>query len=122
MDKSNKKCPECGHEVEINRKVVDNKVEEDGLYCPECKREYQEGRTLQWNDLDFPLWIEHEVNYGNYELLRTFYHQTGLYRGNQNGTPDLKDFKYTIFTVWFKVEKDGTVKGPYENRGDTKTI
>lgn len=117
------KCPECGfEELEPKKRVENNEVVEGGLYCPDCETEFKDDETLQWDDIDFPVWIEYEAYDDTFSLLRSFEYQTNLHRGDHDGTPGLRDFKYTVFCVWYKVEKDGTVTGPYANRGDEDTI
>lgn len=117
------KCPECGfEELEANKEVVDNEVREDGLYCPDCDTTFKDDTTLQWDDIDFPVWVEVEHYDDDYGLLRSFEYQTGLYRGDHNGAPGYGDMKYCVFCVWFKVEEDGSVEGPYANKRDEETI
>ena len=113
-----KQCPECGfEELEVNKDVDGNDVVESGWYCPDCSSTFDEGSTLHWDEIDFPVWIEFESYNDHWELLDKFHWQTGLYDGDHNGTPGLRDMKYTVFTVWFTVDEYGSVEGPYDEKG-----
>lgn len=114
-------CPSCGFEPLEPRKTVEgNEVSEDGWYCPGCEGEYDDLPT-HWDDQDFPLWIEWESYNDTYGLLRSLEHQSEAHHETipdefgESGSP----FKYTVFTVWFKVTANGNVGGPYdEKRGE----
>lgn len=116
-------CPACGfEELEPNKEVVNNEVREAGCYCPDCEATFTDDETLHWDDIDFPVWVEYESYDDDYQLLRNFARQADLYRGDYNGSPGYGDFKYTVFYVYYKVERDGSVTGPYANKGDENTL
>lgn len=76
-----------------------------------------------WNDINFPVWVEHEFYDDTYELLRDFEHQTGFNSNmDDNDAPGLREFKYTTMLVWYKVTEGGSVTGPYANKGDQEMI
>jgi len=115
MTDTDTRCPECGWRdgLEVNKTVNDNDVVEDGLYCPDCGTEFGEDTVLQWDDLEFPVWIEWESYNDNWNFMREFYRRTGLYKGDYDGAVT-DEMKYTIFCVWFRVDEDGSVVGPFD--------
>lgn len=109
-----KQCPDCEGDVES----VSN-----GWYCPSCRDGWDEGEVLQiikWETIDFPVWVSIEHYGDNHKFLRGFQRQTDI---NADEIPEYVDgMKYCVFTVWFKVEKDGSINGPYGEKGGEKTI
>lgn len=117
MTETDHECPNCGHHpIERKKEVVNNEVKEKGYYCPDCKTDYSDNTTFEWESLDFPLWIEWESYEDNWGMLRHVERQTGV---PEDRIP-AGEMKYTVFCVWYKVEEDGTVKGPYDSRGGEK--
>lgn len=108
-------CPECGFEELEPRKTVENNevIEGDGQYCPECEAEFGEDTVLDWDDIDFPVWIEWESYNDTWRMYDKFFRKTGLH---EDVTVDLRDMKYTVFHVWFRVDEDGSVEGPYDSK------
>lgn len=116
----NTQCPECGFRngLEPNKtRTDDNDVKTDGLYCPDCQTTFDGETTLQWDNIDFPVWVEVEHYDDKYGFKRKFLRSVGLYDGEFNGDPSGREMKYCVFTVWFKVTEDGKMKGPYGKRG-----
>lgn len=71
-----------------------------------------------WDDIDFPVWIHYEFYDDTHEMLRDFEAKTGF----DGELPRGHEMKYTTLVRWYKVEADGSVKGPYKNKGDEETI
>lgn len=114
-------CPECGwmDGLEVNKAVDGNDVVESGVYCPDCETEFGEDTVLQWDDLEFPLWLHEEVRLDDWRLWRTLWRSENLYDGDYGSIPDNRDMKCQVFFVWFKITEDGDVEGPYdEKRGE----
>lgn len=117
------RCPECGYdEVEVKKEVVENEVREGGTYCPDCQSNFKETEVLQWDEIDFPVWLSYESYDDGFGLLRDFEHKTGLHRGDYDGMPNVRNFKYTVFHVYFKIEEDGSISGPYAEKGDEEEM
>lgn len=117
-------CIECGHEpLEPRKRVQNNEVIEDGLYCPDCEEEYDE-EPIHWDEQNFPIWIRYEAYDDHFGLLRSLEGQCEADRRtipdefSQSGSP----FKYTVLDVYYKIEESGKVTGPYESRGDEETL
>lgn len=107
-------CIECGHEpLQVRKFVEDNEVQESGWYCPDCEETYEETETLEWGQLDFPVWFSFESYNDNYELLRRFCRCEGI---REDIVPDKREFKYCIFEAWFKVTEGGSLQGPYDSK------
>jgi len=113
-----KKCPECGYRdgLETKKKVEKNEVIEGGKYCPDCQTEFDEDTVVQWDDLDFPIWISMESYNDDWQMYRDFLYETNLYEGDFNGMPNARNMKYCVFHVYFKVNEDGSIDGPYNER------
>jgi len=73
----------------------------------------------KWTEIDFPVWIKKEIYRDNWQLARTFCLQNGLDPQDMNKYP-LKDMKYMIFHVWFKVYESGKLEGPYNEKNGEK--
>lgn len=111
-------CPECGYAEVVPRKQVrNNEVVEEGRYCPECQTEYDEDTVLQWDQLDSPIWIHEELRLDNWALYDTFHYSENFHTGDYNGAPSLRDMKCWLVPMWFKVNEDGSVEGPYDEKG-----
>jgi predicted RNA-binding Zn-ribbon protein involved in translation (DUF1610 family) len=117
MTETDYHCPECRYEpLEVKKSVENNEVVKGGYYCPDCGEDFAEDTVLRWDDVDFPYWIDYEPYDDNWQLYRDFLYATGLHE-EAVGMPPLRDMKYTVFTVWFKITEDGEVEGPYDSRG-----
>lgn len=110
-------CPECREAtIEPKKKIVDNEVTVGGRYCASCGTDFDEGVKLSWDEIDFPVWIDWESYNDSWDMLRKFQYKTGLHDSAADG---LTDMKYTVFSVWFRIDEDGSVNGPYdEKRGE----
>lgn len=111
-------CPECGfEELELNKTVENNEVREGGWYCPDCQSTFDEDVVLQWDSLDFPLWVEMESYNDTYGLLDRLCRQHSIHRAV---VPNKRDMKYAVFSAWFKIDEDGAVEGPFDRRRGEK--
>jgi len=109
-------CPECGYDsLEVKKSVENNEVIEGGHYCPDCGEDFEEDTVLSWDDVAFPVWIEMQMYHDNWEMYRNFLRQTGLHE-DAEGMPSLRDMKYTVCSLYFKVTESGEVEGPYNSR------
>lgn len=109
-------CPDCGYdELEVKKSIERNEVIEGGRYCPDCGSDFDEGVTLQWDDIEFPVWVEMESYNDHWELWDTFRWDVNYYDGDRNRSAP-SDMKYTVFSVYYKVEEDGSVEGPYDSK------
>jgi len=107
-------CPECGFdELEVSKSVENNEVQHDGWYCPDCEATFEDDTVLEWNSLSFPLWVEMESYNDNYQLLDSLCYQHNVHR---DVVPNKRAMKYSVFTVWYKIEGNGGVNGPYASR------
>jgi len=113
MTETDYQCPHCGFSpLEQRKQVIDNEVQERGWYCPNCQYEYDEGTTFRWEELDFPLWVEISHHDDSWGMLREVAYQTTV---PEDRIP-AGEMKHTVFHVWFKITKDGSVAGPYDSK------
>lgn len=111
-----KQCPECGFDsLETKKTVENNEVIEGGWYCPNCEATFDSDVAIDWDDIDFPVWIGYESYNDTWEMWREFKYSTNFYDGDYNREAP-RDMKYTTFTVWFKVNEYGSVEGPYDEK------
>jgi len=104
-------CPDCEADLES----VSN-----GWYCPDCTDSWSEDRLEElnktWGDVDFPFWVEWESYDDTYGLARNVARQTDV---PMDDIPS-GDMKYTVFTVWFRIDEHGGVYGPYDRKAGEK--
>jgi len=107
---------DCEVLLEPKLTMVGGGREQDGWYCPSCGGEWTEEQNEleveSWKDCHFPLWIRVEHYDDDWKMLRLVSEKTGLDRHEIPG----RDMRHCIFHVWFKVEDDGSVEGPYDTK------
>lgn len=119
-DESDIECPECGYyPLEVKKSIEDNEVVEGGHYCPDCGTDYGEDTVLDWDNVDWPVWIHWESYNDSWDMYRRFLRESGLH---EDVAGDQRQMKYTVFSVWFRIDKDGSVNGPFENKGDDEAL
>jgi len=97
-------CATCG--TVVSRAKSDIPTDGGGGYiCDDC------ASPQEWDDVEFPVWVDVEYYDDTWGLGRNFCRQTGLPEGEMT-----REMKYTVFRAWYKVLEDGTVEGPYTER------
>lgn len=69
----------------------------------------------EWGDLDFPIWVEWGDYNDTWKLADNIEFQHDV-----DDVPDYSTFKYVQYKVWFKIEEDGSVEGPFDEKEGEK--
>lgn len=110
-----KNCPIC------NKPVGDWILGEPvGYYCKGDNKTWTfeefDRATRSWENIEFPVWVEHHVFSNRWDILKGVMEETGI---DRKMVPDnyRRRMRTLNFSVWFKVTETG-VEGPYLNRDD----
>lgn len=109
------RCADCEDLTEVPYGEEETN-DDDDLLCEEC------AAPMQWEDQDFPLWVRYESYDDTFGLERSMSNQIDVPREDipEHIYESGSDFKYTVFHVWFKVDEDGNVEGPYDEKRGRK--
>ena len=95
---------------------------EEPNFCPECGAEEPavEKDTYVINDEKLPAIIESSVYRDNWELWHEFTESLFGHSVESNEAVvravDPRDFKYSVFEVYWKVDESGEVHGPFHSK------
>ena len=111
-----KHCPHCsGVQLEKKKHVTDdNEIVEEGWICPSCEETFNEDVILDYEEIEFPIWVELEAHRDNYELYKELQWQTDIHES----IVDSSKMKYAVSTSWWKIEEGFEVSGPFCEKGE----
>lgn len=114
-------CDDCGCETTVDADAIDDRKDGDDLYCSDCTQP----DVVDFRDIDddkFPIWRKHYARIDNWQFAREF-----CWEALDDSEIDIeslpcRDMKTITYQVWFKVDSQGRVHGPYEQRGDDEPL
>ena len=115
MTATHTECGDCG-----------TRLMEEPNFCPECGAEEPavETETYSIDEDSLPTVIESSVYRDNWELWYEFTEQLFGHRvesGEANvESVDPRDFKYSVFEVYWAVDTSGEIHGPFQSVGDAR--
>jgi len=98
---------------------------EEPNFCPECGAEEPAVETETYViDDELPTVIESSVYRDNWELWREFTEELFGHRVESDevvtSKVDPRDFKYSVFEVYWAVDESGEVHGPFQSVGEAR--